>query len=319
MFSVTDVVLLIFLLIYLAFGLRKGAIKGLVELFGFVISFSLAFIFYPHVSFLFTKWFSLSKSFAHALGFLIIFFTVEVLYYFFAWRLYPKISTDFLKSPYNKIGGLLPALINGVIVLAVILTLLVAFPTPARLKNEIFRSPVGNFLVKNTSFLERYFDQVFGGAIKDTLTFLTISPQSQEKIDLIFQVPTLEVDETSETEMLKLVNYERTKRELKPLKLDLRLREIGRAHSKDMWINKYFSHINPKGEDPFDRMRKAGIKFTAAGENLALAPDVELAHQGLMDSPRHRANILSPDFGRIGIGVIDGGIYGKMFTQNFTN
>ena len=86
-----------------------------------------------------------------------------------------------------------------------------------------------------------------------------------------------------------------------------------------MFEKGFFSHYNLQGESPFDRMDKAGISYVAAGENLALTPTVAIAHQGLMDSPGHRANILSPDFGRIGIGVIDGGIYGKMFVQEFTN
>ena len=81
----------------------------------------------------------------------------------------------------------------------------------------------------------------------------------------------------------------------------------------------YFSHYNPEGESPFDRMEKAEINYLAAGENLALAPTVTLSHQGLMNSPGHKANILSPDYGKIGIGVIDGGIYGKMFVQEFTD
>jgi len=38
-----------------------------------------------------------------------------------------------------------------------------------------------------------------------------------------------------------------------------------------------------------------------------------------MDSPGHRANILRPDFRKVGIGVIDGGAYGKMFVQVFTD
>ena len=54
-------------------------------------------------------------------------------------------------------------------------------------------------------------------------------------------------------------------------------------------------------------------------ENLALAPNVDIAHKGLMNSPGHRANILSPSFGRVGIGVIDGGGYGKMFAQEFAD
>ncbi len=79
----------------------------------------------------------------------------------------------------------------------------------------------------------------------------------------------------------------------------------------------YFSHYTPEGLSPFDRMAKANIAFIAAGENLAFAPNVTLAMQGLMQSPGHRANILSKDFGRVGIGVLDAGIYGEMFVQEF--
>jgi uncharacterized protein YkwD len=81
----------------------------------------------------------------------------------------------------------------------------------------------------------------------------------------------------------------------------------------------YFSHYTPEGLSPFDRMTQAGIAYTSAGENLAFSPNVQLAMQGLMQSPGHRANILSKDYGKVGIGVIDGGIYGEMFVQEFTN
>jgi uncharacterized protein YkwD len=66
-------------------------------------------------------------------------------------------------------------------------------------------------------------------------------------------------------------------------------------------------------------MRRGGLKSRAAGENLALARTLPMAHQGLMDSPGHRANILRPAFGRVGIGILDGGRYGLMVTQNFRN
>jgi uncharacterized protein YkwD len=66
-------------------------------------------------------------------------------------------------------------------------------------------------------------------------------------------------------------------------------------------------------------MKAHNINYIAAGENLALAQTVEIAHMGLMNSPGHRANILNPKFGRIGIGIMDGGIYGIMVTQNFRN
>ena len=119
--------------------------------------------------------------------------------------------------------------------------------------------------------------------------------------------------------MIDLVNKERTSRGLRSLQYDGKLRDVGRIHSKDMFERGYFSHYSPEGASVANRAEKYGVEYLAIGENLAYAPTLELAHQGLMNSEGHRANILSPDFNKIGIGVIDGGLYGKMFTQVFTN
>jgi uncharacterized protein YkwD len=119
--------------------------------------------------------------------------------------------------------------------------------------------------------------------------------------------------------MLDLVNGERAKAGLAPLLADDRLREVARAHSLEMFQMDYFSHTSPTSGSPFDRMHAAGISFLVAGENLAYAPNVQVAHDGLMNSPGHRANILRPEFGRVGIGVIRTQGQGSMFTQDFTN
>jgi uncharacterized protein YkwD len=119
--------------------------------------------------------------------------------------------------------------------------------------------------------------------------------------------------------MLEMVNAERAKKRLKPLAADPQLAEVARAHSRDMFARGYFSHVTPEGKDPFDRMRADDVRFLAAGENLALAPTLPGAYQLLMNSPGHRANMLRPQFGRLGIGVLDGGARGLMITQDFRN
>ena len=81
----------------------------------------------------------------------------------------------------------------------------------------------------------------------------------------------------------------------------------------------YFSHVSPEGKDTSDRMRQANLHFLAAGENLALGQTLQGAHQDLMNSPGHRANVLRAQFGRLGIGVLDAGRYGLMITQDFRN
>jgi uncharacterized protein YkwD len=119
--------------------------------------------------------------------------------------------------------------------------------------------------------------------------------------------------------MLELVNAEREAAGLGRLAPDPELTEVARAHSADMFARGYFAHVSPDGLDPFDRMKRSGVSFRAAGENLALAPTVRVAHTGLMNSPGHRANILRPTFGRLGVGIVDGGYRGIMVSQEFRN
>lgn len=107
-----------------------------------------------------------------------------------------------------------------------------------------------------------------------------------------------------EKEMLALVNAERKKHGLEPLVWDGRLAEVGRRHSLDMLKQDYFAHEDPRGRTVAERVARAKIFYLAVGENLAFAPNLAIAHKGLMESPGHRANILRPGFGRLGIGIV---------------
>ncbi len=121
----------------------------------------------------------------------------------------------------------------------------------------------------------------------------------------------------NEDEMLRLVNGERIKNGLNPLKLDIEITKVARLKSKDMAGNNYFSHNSPTYGNPFEMMKRFGIKYIYAGENIAQNPSVQNAHQSLMDSEGHRKNILNPEFTHIGIGIKEDSKYGKLFTQMF--
>jgi uncharacterized YkwD family protein len=117
--------------------------------------------------------------------------------------------------------------------------------------------------------------------------------------------------------MISLVNQERQRAGLKALAVDQRLVRLARLKSQDMVDKGYFSHQSPTYGSPFDMMKNAGVSYRWAGENLAGAGSVDRAHESLMNSSGHRANILRPEFTHIGIGVVSGGPYGKMYTQMF--
>lgn len=121
-----------------------------------------------------------------------------------------------------------------------------------------------------------------------------------------------------EQTMLGLVNQERAKAGLKALQMDSNLVKLARMKARDMIDMGYFSHNSPTYGSPFDMMKTYGIRYSYAGENLAGAPTVSSAHTSLMNSPGHRANILNANYSKVGIGVVNGGPYGKMLVQMFT-
>jgi len=121
-----------------------------------------------------------------------------------------------------------------------------------------------------------------------------------------------------EKEMLKYVNEERTKAGLKPLQVDLELSRVARIKSQDMVDNGYFSHNSPTYGSPFEMITDFGIKYRAAGENIARNSSVLKAHESLMNSEGHRKNILNENFTHIGIGIVDNkGAGGITVTQMF--
>ncbi len=118
--------------------------------------------------------------------------------------------------------------------------------------------------------------------------------------------------------MLDLVNARRGEVGCRPLVADATLTAVARAHSTDMVARGFFSHTNPDGLGPFDRMRAAGYDGRLMGENIAAGyPTAAAVMDAWMNSTGHRANILTCGYTQIGIGEALGGPYGATWTQDF--
>ncbi len=194
-----------------------------------------------------------------------------------------------------------------------------AFPISNNISNTARNSIVANKFALQVEWLNEKISPVFDKAVNKSMNKLTVEPESNEIVTLPFKVHHFTERKDLEAKMLVLVNNERKKVGLQPLANDTALQKVALAHSADMFERGYFAHITPEGKDPFERMREAHVRFYLAGENLALAQTLSIAHESLMNSPGHRANILRPGFGRLGIGILDGGVYGIMISQEFRN
>lgn len=321
-----DIIIVLVVLFYAHEGYVLGFIIAFLDLSSFILSFIIALKAYSFVAQFLIKFFGMPIGFANAGGFFITALVMEVLLSIIFRKLLSKAPAFVPLSPVYKTFksidhwvGIIPGIASSFIILSFIFSVIVSLPSSSAIKNQVTGSRIGSRLVSNTSFLEKQLDKVFGGALNDTLNFLTVEPQSDQSVDLHFKVKDGNVDSEAEQSMFRAVNIERKNAGVQELSFDNSLRDVARSHSRDMFTRGFFSHFTPDGLSPFDRMGKAGIEFQFAGENLALAPSTDLAMQGLMNSPGHRKNILSPNFNKIGVGVIDGGIYGKMYSQEFTD
>jgi len=154
----------------------------------------------------------------------------------------------------------------------------------------------------------------------DSSKFATTQPTKSTPIQTA--PPTKEVEKTQVPsqvqQVVDLVNAERQKAGLAPLKINDGLTKVAQVKAKDMRDNNYFSHTSPTYGSPFDMMKEFGIAYSYAGENIAAGQKTaEDVMKGWMNSPGHRANILSANFTEIGVGFVEGGTYGTYWVQQF--
>ncbi|MDQ0875711.1 putative YkwD family protein/spore coat assembly protein SafA [Paenibacillus sp. V4I3] len=112
---------------------------------------------------------------------------------------------------------------------------------------------------------------------------------------------------TYASQVVNLVNQERSKAGLRPLTSNSALTAMALDKAKDMYNNGYFDHTSPTYGSPFDMMSKYGIRYSYAGENIAKGQQTpEAVMKAWMNSTGHRQNILSPNFTQIGVVFYNG-------------
>lgn len=108
-------------------------------------------------------------------------------------------------------------------------------------------------------------------------------------------------------QVLQLINQDRIRLGLSPLKASVKLEEAAKAKAQDILAQGYFAHTSPAGLEPWNFIAQAGLDYLFAGENLALnyTNGYELVND-LLESPAHRKNLLSPLFSEIGVATVSG-------------
>jgi uncharacterized protein YkwD len=115
----------------------------------------------------------------------------------------------------------------------------------------------------------------------------------------------------SERQLFEAVNRERTAEGLSALQWDENLFKAARKHALLMLDLNQLEHQLPNEPGLEARLAEAGARFAAIAENIAIGPDPATIHNGWMNSPGHRKNILNPRLTSIGIAAVHGpgGLY----------
>lgn len=319
-FNFIDALIVGVVLISVFIGWQRGFVLGLLDVTRWVGSFLAALYFYQPISAFIGRLFGWDEIWSQPAAFVLIVVTVSLSFQFLANFLLRRLPKEVHFHRANKILGVVPGAFNGLITAAIVSALLFSIPFSDDWQENLRQSRTANRLANYADQFETALTPIFGEAVKQTLNRrIPSEPESKEIVTLPFKVENPPPRADLEAEMLKLVNAERAADGLPALEADPELTEVARRHSADMFARGYFAHNTPEGKTPFDRIRESNVRFRTAGENLALAPTLQIAHTGLMNSPGHRANILRPQFGRVGIGILDGGRRGLMVTQKFRN
>ncbi len=314
-----DAAILLVLALYGIAGYRRGFLAVALDWLGLAAAVGLALWLSPSAGDWLARRYSLLPGLARLLAFLGLLLASRLLWAIAVGLLWRRIPRLLRQSRADRIAGIVPGLLQGAIVAALVLIALAALPLPVVPHAEIAVSPLASVLLRWGTAGQATVQSWMGQTVHDLITFRTAPVKEGERVDLPFKDTHATPDPEAETEMLHWVNLERRRHGLPSLHPDERLRQVARQHSQDLLARGYFGHTDPEGRSPFDRMRAAGIQFHTAGENIAFAPSVSTAHSGLMNSPGHRANILKPAFHRVGIGAERAPPFGIMFSQEFTN
>jgi uncharacterized protein YkwD len=112
-------------------------------------------------------------------------------------------------------------------------------------------------------------------------------------------------------QLVLLANQARAQAGAGPLQWDAALATAARQHCLRMASEGTISHQYVGEQDFSARAEQAGARFSLIEENVALAPTPAAIHNGWMNSPGHRANLLNPQVDHVGIAVVAGryGLY----------
>lgn len=319
-----DVVALLLLGLLLVRGWSRGFVREGMDLVGLVLGTVLAFRLAPAVGSVVAALSGTSDEAARLIGGTMVLVAVGI-----GAALLTRVIEGRFRLPglnlVNRAGGAGLAAAWGLFLATLVLTVGVVLPMPAAIAEQLDSSAVTRTLTDPDGLAQEVFtglagDRIVAGVLRlrELVGSRSVVIGPGERVELAAAAPDdLEDDPAATRRIFDLLNEARVENGLAALAWSDALGAVAVGHATEMYLEGYFAHESPVTGDVGDRLVAAGVPFSVAGENLALAAMADEVHDGLMESPGHRANILGETFRSAGVAVIAGPL-GLMTVQVFT-
>lgn len=304
-------------------GWARGFVREAMDLLGVVVGLALAFRMSPVAGSVVSGITGSSPTISRFIGGLALFVLVGGIAAMLAHYL-QRVARLPGMALGNRVTGAGLALAWGAFLATVALTTVSLVRLPAAVASQIQDSSVASTLIDPGGVPQAVFSQVAGDRVVEVLVNLDALLDGERVViegnDTVTfdaaDIGDVALDARASKQLLDDLNEERRTRNLKPLSWSPALADVAADHAGEMYTEGYFSHYSPTTGWVTDRV--AGLADVRGGtaENLALAADAVEAHRGLVGSPDHLENILTPAFTDVGIAALDGP-YGLIVVQVF--
>jgi uncharacterized membrane protein required for colicin V production len=321
---IVDAIIALLLIGVVLRGWRRGVLRETVDIVGLVVSLVLAFRLAPAVGVVVRALTGMEDDAARFVGGLTVLSIAGVGLVLASRAAERRIGSEEPSMASRGWGAGLAAA-WGVFIVTVLVTLSSVLPMPPSVDDQLEASAMTRVLTNPDGPPQAVFGRLAGDRVITTLLALRRTMGDRRIVigpDDMISIPAarpedLRRDHAAADEVFDLLNLARLDAGVSPVAWSEALAEVALGHAYDMYLDGFFAHDSPTTGGLGDRLRAASITFRFAGENLALAVTPQEIHRGLMESPGHRANILGPEYRRVGVAVVSGRL-GLMTVQVFT-
>ena len=304
-------------------GWLRGLVREVLDLVGLVLGAAIAFRLAGPVGDFLTDRFGVTSEWAR-IGAGVVLFSAVSVGLAIASRSISRVMNLPGLNLLNRFGGVALAVAWGVMLLAVILTILRALPIGG-VSAALDESRMALVLAGPDSVPVQILTTVGGEKVASAVALLEnlaggrrLVVEGDERIDLEPNaVEVLSAAPASAEELYVMLNRDRLAVGADPLPWSDELAAVATAHATEMYRDGYLAHFSPVTAYVGDRIRAAGILFVAAGESIGLASTTRAVQAALLESEENRANLFDRSFDRVGIGVV-AGPYGLLVVEVFT-